>query len=383
MISSTALDGIKALAEIQAELIPGGVMYTYGEGDTIIWEKKSNLFDLDVFHVGQKLNRNSSIVQCISQNRVITEKIPRSVYGKRLVIVSTPVVNEDGKAVGAFSTIFPKLHPVATAFKDFAPILSEMFSEGAFFYMTDLKKIIYRQPSKKFDMSSIPLGYELKETDVAYKTLKSKQPVIGEADGSRYGFPMLVANYPIFDEDDSNELVATFGFTTPKKNAANIREMSSQLEGGLSGIAAAIQQLAASSATIHANQEILNDSIKEIEEVSDEINEVSAFIKQIADETKMLGLNAAIEAARAGEVGRGFGVVAQEIRKLSDQSKGTVPKIKQLTDSIKQKVNEASDKSKGSLYSSQEQAAATEEITASIEEITSLSEELSNISKRI
>ncbi len=125
------------------------------------------------------------------------------------------------------------------------------------------------------------------------------------------------------------------------------------------------------------------DNIKEVTGLSEEINEVSAFIKEIADETKMLGLNAAIEAARADDAGRGFGVVAEEIRKLSDQSKSTVPKIKKLTNIIMAKVDEVSDKSRNSLHSSQEQAAATEEITASIEEIAAMTEELNKIAKAI
>jgi methyl-accepting chemotaxis protein len=54
----------------------------------------------------------------------------------------------------------------------------------------------------------------------------------------------------------------------------------------------------------------------------------------MADETQMSGLNAAIEAARAGDAGRGFGVVAEEIRKLSDQSKQTAEQIRQLTKTI-------------------------------------------------
>lgn len=127
----------------------------------------------------------------------------------------------------------------------------------------------------------------------------------------------------------------------------------------------------------------LNSRIKEIFGLSEEINTVSSFIKEIADATKMLGLNAAIEAARAGEAGRGFGVVAEEIRKLSDQSKSTVPKIKRLTDDIKAKVEEASSKSQESMFSTQEQAAATEEITASIEEITSMSGELNKIALKV
>lgn len=197
-----------------------------------------------------------------------------------------------------------------------------------------------------------------------------------------YGEPVLETCYPLFDNDGS-ELVATFGLVIPKIEAVNLRQISKNLEEGLTEISATIEELAASATNIHENEQLLNKNINEITGLSQEINEVSTFIKEIADETKMLGLNAAIEAARASDAGRGFGVVAEEIRKLSEQSKSTVPKIKKLTDEIIEKVNESSEKSKGSLESSQEQAAATEEVTASIEEITSMSEELNKISLKL
>jgi len=99
------------------------------------------------------------------------------------------------------------------------------------------------------------------------------------------------------------------------------------------------QNQAASASTISENQTNLNDEIKNVNSVTGKIDAVMDFIKDIADETRLLGLNAAIEAARAGEAGLGFGVVAQEIRKLSADSKETVGKIKDLTTIIKESVD--------------------------------------------
>jgi len=380
MISINGIDYIKAISELQADLIPGGVIYLIIEGKTITWRRASKTFDLNLFQVGDEIKDSSIAAKSMKENKTLTENIPRHLYGSRLSTIAEPIVNEAGEVVGAFSIIFPKFHPVAKSFPDFAPILTEMFPEGAILYISDLNKIIYRQASIKFDVPAMQIDNQLDENTVASKVIKSKQHITMELDSSVYGVPVLVTCHPLFDEDKPDEVVATFGLLIPKMAASNLREMSSNLENGITGIASAIEELAASASSIHTNEQELNNEIREIISLSEEINEISAIIKDIADETKMLGLNAAIEAARAGEAGRGFGVVAEEIRNLSQQSKSTVPKIKKLTDNIKAKVEETSQKSQSSLYASQEQAAATEEITASIEEINALAEELNKIS---
>jgi len=315
--------------------------------------------------------------------QTLIQNVPRSFYGVRLKIVSIPFVDDNDQVSGAFSIVVPVLHPVIAAFDHFAPVMTEMFSEGSFFYATDLNKIIHNQSSQKFAIDTYEKGKELVEGDLAYQVIKTGSPQFREYGEERFGVPVAISSFPLFDEENQNEIVATLGIVLPKKTAAVLRQMSVGLESGLMDISSAIEELAASAVEINANEEALNENIKDIIHISDEINEISLFIKDIAEETKLLGLNAAIEAARVGDAGKGFGVVADEIRKLSAESKSTVPKINALTSSIRAKVEEAGTKSKASLDSSQEQASATEEITSSIEEITSMSAELGRLATEL
>ncbi|MCM1990643.1 methyl-accepting chemotaxis protein [Oceanirhabdus seepicola] len=79
--------------------------------------------------------------------------------------------------------------------------------------------------------------------------------------------------------------------------------------------------------------------IDELKVSSDEIGQIVSIMTNISEQTNLLALNAAIEAARAGDAGRGFSVVAEEVKKLAEESKKSANKITELITKIQQKTN--------------------------------------------
>lgn len=107
-------------------------------------------------------------------------------------------------------------------------------------------------------------------------------------------------------------------------------------------------------ANMNASREVISSLLEEIHSTSDVVSELQQessnigkileVIQNIAEQTNLLALNAAIEAARAGEQGRGFAVVADEVRSLASKTQQSTEEIYQMIDRLQQRANQAVDR---------------------------------------
>lgn len=156
-----------------------------------------------------------------------------------------------------------------------------------------------------------------------------------------------------------------------------LSKMVIKLSDHISEAMATLEELTASAAHVTSNQLKLTDEIQTVSKVSEEINGVIDSISVIANQTRLLGLNATIEAARAKEAGLGFGVVAKEIQKLSEASKGTVSSVKNFTAQIRDSVHQTYEMGTATLEVTKEQETAIHRIAEMLESITQMAHELS------
>ncbi|KYZ76854.1 chemotaxis protein [Anaerosporomusa subterranea] len=161
-----------------------------------------------------------------------------------------------------------------------------------------------------------------------------------------------------------------------QEKAQQIQRHVASMYTALEQAAAAVEELAASSQELATTSQETDNIAKTASREANNTTEIVDVIRRVAQQTNLLGLNAAIEAARVGEHGRGFSVVAEEVRKLAAESNQSARTISEMVNKFRNSVEYVQKNVENSNAITQQQAKATQDLAAMLDGVRMVGENL-------
>ncbi|MBK1812083.1 chemotaxis protein [Clostridium sp. YIM B02505] len=257
------------------------------------------------------------------------------------------------------------------------PMLKNLVRDDMAFGLSDKEKYLFYVSAKEFDLN---VTYGTEVVDLVKQCIRSGNIEKGTIPQEVLGKEIRVIAAPI--RNNRGQIIGTISDGISMDESKYLISSIGDLSESITQVSQSVNEIAKSSTELaHAGQKALELTTRTME-ASDKTKEALDIIKAIADQTNLLGLNAAIESARVGELGKGFNVVASEIRKLAVQSKESVSTIRDIIESVNNSVENISQAIKETAVLSENQAAVTEEISAAVANINQSINALNDFSKR-
>ncbi|WP_127590205.1 methyl-accepting chemotaxis protein [Paenibacillus lautus] len=269
-------------------------------------------------------------------------------------------------------------HELIRAFVKVAPLLKSLTNDDITIGIYDTEKLIINIPGRTFSLNVKP-GDPLVEGDIVTDAIRNNKALSAVVPKELFGFPLAARAIPLHDEQ--GRVIGGVGMGTSLEKANALFEMAESFSAIVEQTTASIEDISQSIAHLTERVTDVTNQMTDVSSSAQQIGKISSVVKEISDQSNMLGLNASIEAARAGEVGRGFSVVADEIRKLATSSKENVDQINGITKNIQEFLQRLNHAFSDIHTLTDTQSRAIQEFSATIHEISIKAEELAQVAE--
>lgn len=251
------------------------------------------------------------------------------------------------------------------SFNNLIPYFQYYFEDEIAFTISNTDKFL-----RVVDGETIKLGVKSGDTlpvgCAAYECLKAQKPISIIVPKEVFGISIKAMGVPV---KENGQIVGTIVIAKSLKRKKEMLTLTENLSDSLEQITESLNEINKGVQNVSVANGSIQENIEKTYDEAQNTDEVLKFIENIASKTNLLGLNAAIESARAGEFGKGFSVVASEIRKLSVSSGESIKQINGVLKNIQDSVMEISDKINDSNNVFDAQVSSIQEITAVIEKL--------------
>ena len=268
------------------------------------------------------------------------------------------------------------MEKILESFLEVAPVLKDIFQEDILVAVADTDEFLYYHKGDTLDLH-IKIGQKLSVDEPLYKTIHDGEIYIITVAEEVYGVPFKSVSYPI--KNSKGKVIGGVGIGKSLTGHLKVEQATASMFSSLQQTNASIEEIAANSQKLLCSMNNIVDSAESTGEKIKETDGILNIITGISSQSNLLALNA----ARAGEAGRGFSVVADEMRKLSQISGESAKKISKLLLEMRGAIDEVIKEINSTKLMAESQAASTEEITSTLEEVTSNSEVLVNMTKNV
>ncbi|MCM3440981.1 methyl-accepting chemotaxis protein [Metabacillus halosaccharovorans] len=242
----------------------------------------------------------------------------------------------------------------------------------------DLEQFLSYHPGEQINLN-IKVGQKINPEEPLSISIREKKRLQADVPAEFYGFEFTGTATPLFDVN--NNVIG--GIAVQIRKQTELKNIAEQIAQALSEANNQIKTVAEGS---HTLAKYIQELIIQSTQAGDNVKEtdiVLAMIKKVADQTNLLGLNAAIEAARAGEKGKGFEVVANEIRKFSRETVSSTQKVNEITGQIQKVTKQMANSIKEMDKIGSDQATSMQQISKSVMEIEQLSKRLNEYAHKL